>query len=59
MLAPSLALMTVRLFLFGSPTIEYGGESFTLPAERRSHLLAFLALKRSWVSSGFVSRWPR
>ena len=52
--------MTVRLFLFGSPTIEYVGESFTLPSERRSHLLAFLALKRSWVGRAEVAAllWP-
>ena len=41
--------MTLRLFLFGSPTVEYGGESVALPFERRNQLLVFLALKRSWV----------
>ncbi len=41
--------MTVRLLLFGSPTVEYGGESLALPFERRNQLLVFLALKRAWV----------
>lgn len=52
--------MTVRLFLFGSPTVEYGGESFALPFERRTQLLVFLALKRSWVGRAELATmlWP-
>ncbi len=52
--------MTVRLFLFGSPTVEYGGESLALPFERRNQLLVFLALKRSWVGRAELASllWP-
>jgi DNA-binding SARP family transcriptional activator/tetratricopeptide (TPR) repeat protein len=52
--------MTLRLFLFGSPTVEYGGESVALPFERRNQLLAFLALKRSWVGRAELATmfWP-
>ena len=52
--------MTVRLFLFGSPTVEYGGESVALPFERRNQLLVFLALKRSWVGRAELAAmlWP-
>ncbi len=41
--------MTVRLLLLGSPLVQHGGESIALPFERRTQLLAFLALKRAWV----------
>jgi predicted ATPase/DNA-binding SARP family transcriptional activator len=49
-----------RLLLFGSPTIEHGGESFALPRERRSQLLAYLALKRAWVARSELAAllWP-
>ena len=52
--------MTLRLFLFGSPTVEYGGESVALPFERRNQLLVFLALKRSWVGRAELATmfWP-
>src|SRR5687768_1143732 len=52
--------MTVRLLLFGSPTIEYGGESLALPFERRNQLLVFLALRRAWVGRGELAAllWP-
>ena len=52
--------MTVRLFLLGSPTVEFGGESFALPFERRNQLLVFLALKRSWVGRAELATllWP-
>ena len=52
--------MSVRLLLFGSPTVESDGESFALPFERRNQLLAFLALKRSWVGRGELAAllWP-
>ena len=52
--------MTVRLVLFGSPTLEVGGEYIALPFERRHQLLAFLALKRSWVGRAELAAmlWP-
>ena len=52
--------MTVRLSLFGSPTVEYGGESLALPFERRNQLLVFLALKRAWVGRAELAAllWP-
>jgi predicted ATPase/DNA-binding SARP family transcriptional activator len=52
--------MTVRLVLFGSPTIHYGGTCFALPFERRSQLLAFLALRRTWVARNELATllWP-
>jgi len=52
--------MTVRLVLFGSPAIEYGGKALALPFERRSQLLAFLALKRAWVGRAELAAmfWP-
>jgi len=52
--------MTVHLVLFGSPTIEYGGESFALPFERRNQLLVFLALKRAWIGRAELASmlWP-
>jgi len=52
--------MSARLFLFGSPTVEHGGQLVALPFERRSQLLAFLALKRSWLGRPEVAAmlWP-
>ncbi|HVE89232.1 MAG TPA: BTAD domain-containing putative transcriptional regulator, partial [Burkholderiaceae bacterium] len=52
--------MTVRLLLFGSPTIEVGGELLALPFERRNQLLVFLALKRAWVGRAELATllWP-
>jgi predicted ATPase/DNA-binding SARP family transcriptional activator/Tfp pilus assembly protein PilF len=52
--------MTVRLALFGSPTLHDGGASIALPFERRNQLLAFLALKRSWVGRAELAAllWP-
>ena len=44
--------MTVRLLLFGSPEIAAGGATAALTFERRAQLVAFLALKRSWVARG-------
>ena len=57
---PIGAPMTVRLLLFSSPTVEFGGGSAALPFERRSQLLAFLALKRSWVGRAELATmlWP-
>jgi predicted ATPase/DNA-binding SARP family transcriptional activator/Tfp pilus assembly protein PilF len=52
--------MTVRLFLFGAPTIESGVQTFALPFERRTQLLVLLALKRSWVGRAEIAAllWP-
>ncbi|HEX5629456.1 MAG TPA: AAA family ATPase, partial [Usitatibacteraceae bacterium] len=52
--------MTLRLLLFGSPTIESGGESLALPFERRGQLFAYLALKRAWVARSELAAllWP-
>jgi predicted ATPase/DNA-binding SARP family transcriptional activator len=49
-----------RLLLFGSPTLESGGESSALPCERRSQLLVFLALRRAWVTRPELAAmfWP-
>jgi len=35
-----------RLQLFGAPRIERGGKAAALPFERRSQLVALLALRR-------------
>jgi predicted ATPase/DNA-binding SARP family transcriptional activator/Tfp pilus assembly protein PilF len=52
--------MTVQLSLLGLPTVEYGGKLVGLPFERRTQLLAFLALKREWVGRAEVAAmlWP-
>jgi DNA-binding SARP family transcriptional activator len=52
--------MTIRLLLFGSPAVEYGGQSLALPFERRNQLLAFLAFKRAWVGRAELAAllWP-
>ncbi len=52
--------MAVRLQLFGSPTVEHGGDSVALPFERRSQLLVFLALRRAWVGRAELATmlWP-
>ena len=52
--------MTVRLFLFGAPAVEVGGQSHALPFERRNQLLVFLALKRAWVGRPELAAllWP-
>jgi predicted ATPase/DNA-binding SARP family transcriptional activator len=52
--------MPVRLRLFGPPRIEYEGEPVLLTFERRSQLLALLALKRGWVSRADIAHmlWP-
>ena len=49
-----------RLQLFGVPTLEHGGQTWALPFERRSQLLALLALKRGWVGRAEVAAllWP-
>ncbi|HXZ48711.1 MAG TPA: tetratricopeptide repeat protein [Usitatibacter sp.] len=52
--------MAARLLLFASPAIEYREEVFALPFERRTQLLALLALKRSWVGRAELAGmlWP-
>src|SRR5438552_14780490 len=52
--------MTVRLRLFGRPAIDVDGRLSMLPFERRSQLLALLALRRSWVGRAELAMllWP-
>ncbi len=52
--------MTVGLTLFGAPTIAFGGKSVVLSFERRTQLLVYLALKRSWVARAELAAllWP-
>ena len=52
--------MTLRLSLFGAPSITYGETSRALDFERRAQLLAFLALKRTWVGRAELAAllWP-
>ena len=52
--------MSVRLHLFGSPTLARGGASSVLPFERRSQLLVFLALRRAWIGRSELAAllWP-
>lgn len=52
--------MSLRLSLFGAPTIAYGGTSRALEFERRGQLLSYLALKRTWVARSEVAAllWP-
>ena len=52
--------MSLRLALFGAPTIEHEGATAALPFERRGQLVAFLALKRTWVPRAELAAllWP-
>jgi predicted ATPase/DNA-binding SARP family transcriptional activator/Tfp pilus assembly protein PilF len=52
--------MTVLLSLFGVPSISLDGAVHPLPFERRTQLLAHLALKRSWVARDELAAllWP-
>lgn len=52
--------MLVTLSLLGAPSIDRGGQSLALPFERRTQLLAFLALRRSWVGRADLAAllWP-
>jgi predicted ATPase/DNA-binding SARP family transcriptional activator len=52
--------MTARLALLGVPTLEHEGRSWALPFERRSQLLALLALRGGWVARSEVAAllWP-
>ena len=50
----------VSLDLFGSPTMVLAGASLALPFERRTQLVALLALRRQWVPRAEVASmlWP-
>lgn len=50
----------VRLNLFGAPTVSSAGASLALPFERRTQLLALLALRAQWVPRADVAAllWP-
>src|SRR5262249_55311096 len=50
----------MRLVLFGAPCIERGAAEAALPFERRSQLVAFLALRRAWVGRAELASllWP-
>lgn len=52
--------MVVRLQLLGSPCVGFEGETYTLPFERRSQLVAYLAVKRAWVGRAELAAllWP-
>jgi predicted ATPase/DNA-binding SARP family transcriptional activator/Tfp pilus assembly protein PilF len=52
--------MTVHLRLFGVPSISLDGTEQPLPFERRTQLLAHLALKRTWVARDELAAllWP-
>jgi len=51
---------TLKLRLFGSPTVEEAGRSVTLPFERRSQIVVLLALRRGWVPRAELAAllWP-
>jgi predicted ATPase/DNA-binding SARP family transcriptional activator len=50
----------MRLHLFGTPSVEQDGALSALPFERRSQLVAFLALRRAWVGRAEIAAmlWP-
>lgn len=50
----------MRLLLFGQPVVATGHDATALAAERRSQLLAFLALGGGWVARAEVAAmlWP-
>ena len=50
----------MRLDLFGAPALVADGETHALPLERRHQLVAFLALKRTWVARAEIAAllWP-
>ena len=52
--------MSLRLALFGPPTIEREGGALALPFERRGQLVAYLALKGGWVPRAELAAllWP-
>lgn len=52
--------MDVRLSLFGPPTALVGERAVALACERRTQLLAYLALRRAWVPRSELAAllWP-
>ncbi|WP_284618585.1 ATP-binding protein [Aquabacterium humicola] len=52
--------MSVRLILFGAPAVAGDAGPQTLPSERRSQLLVFLACRRDWVGRAELAAllWP-
>src|SRR5689334_3644223 len=60
--APSTGAVGPRALarLFGLPRLDHAGSSTALPFERRTQLLALLALRRDWVSRAEAARmlWP-
>jgi predicted ATPase/DNA-binding SARP family transcriptional activator len=52
--------MSVRLRLFGAPALESDGHVSMLPFERRTQLMAYLALKRGWIARAELATllWP-
>ena len=52
--------MTLALSLFGAPTVTFGATSTALEFERRTQLVAYLALKRTWVNRSELAAllWP-
>ena len=52
--------MTLALSLFGAPTVTFGAMSTALEFERRTQLVVYLALKRTWVSRSELAAllWP-
>ena len=51
---------SICLRMFGSPTVEHGGQSQALPFERRGQLVVLLALRRTWVPRTELASllWP-
>lgn len=52
--------MTLRLSLFGAPTVVSGDQASALAFERRGQLLVYLALRRGWVGRAELAAllWP-
>ena len=52
--------MTLALSLFGAPTVTFDAMLTALEFERRAQLVAYLALKRTWVSRSELAAllWP-
>lgn len=51
---------TLKLRLFGTPTVEQAAGSTALPFERRSQIVVLLALRRGWVPRAELATllWP-
>jgi len=54
------AAMPAHLILLGTPSIAHGDATRALPFERRTQLLAYLALKAGWVGRAEIAAllWP-